>query len=90
MLKLIHASDFHLDSPFSGLGPEQAALRRGEQRDLLARLADLAREKRADLVLLSGDLLDSERVYPETVQALKSALGETPCPVFIAPGNHDF
>ena len=30
MLKLIHASDFHLDSPFSGLGPEQAALRRGE------------------------------------------------------------
>ena len=30
MLKLIHASDFHLDSPFSGLGPEQAALRRWE------------------------------------------------------------
>ena len=42
MLKLIHASDFHLDSPFSGLGPEQAALRRGEQRELLARLVQLA------------------------------------------------
>ena len=90
MLKLIHASDFHLDSPFSGLGPEQAALRRGEQRDLLARLADLAREKRADLVLLSGDLLDSERVFRETVQALAGALAAIPCPVFIAPGNHDF
>lgn len=90
MLKLIHASDFHLDSPFSGLGPEQAALRRGEQRELLARLADLAREKRADLVLLSGDLLDSERVFRETVQALAGALAAIPCPVFIAPGNHDF
>ena len=35
MLKIIHAADLHLDSPFSGLPPELAALRRGEQRLLL-------------------------------------------------------
>ena len=39
MLKLIHAADFHLDSPFAGLSPEQAARRRGEQRLLLDDLA---------------------------------------------------
>ena len=89
MVKLIHGADFHLDSPFSGLSPERAARRRQELRELPARLAQLARDRGADLVLLSGDLLDSERVYPETVQALKRALGEMPCPVFIAPGNHD-
>ena len=55
MLNIIHGADFHLDSPFSGLSPERAAQRRGEQRDLLTRLAQLAREKQADLVLLSGD-----------------------------------
>ena len=49
MVKIIHGADFHLDSPFSGLTPERAAQRRGEQRELLARLADLAREERADL-----------------------------------------
>ena len=43
MLKIIHGADFHLDSPFSGLTPERAAQRRGEQRALLARLARLAR-----------------------------------------------
>ena len=59
MLKLIHGADFHLDSPFSGLTPEQAARRREEQRDLLDRLDRLAREREADLVLLSGDLLES-------------------------------
>jgi len=90
MLKLIHAADFHLDSPFSGLTPEQAAQRRGEQRRLLDSLARLAAEKAADLVLLSGDLLDSERVYRETAQALAQTLGSISCPVFIAPGNHDF
>ena len=90
MLKIIHGADFHLDSPFSGLTPERAAQRRGEQRELLGRLADLAREERADLVLLSGDLLDSERVFRETAEALSRALGSIPCPVFLAPGNHDF
>lgn len=90
MIKIIHGADFHLDSPFSGLTPERAAQRRGEQRELLDALARLAREKQADLVLLSGDLLDSEHVYRETAQALRAALANLPCPVFIAPGNHDF
>lgn len=90
MLKIIHGADFHLDSPFAGLIPERAAQRRREQRELLDRLAGLAREKRADLVLLAGDLLDSQRVYPETTRALRAALAAVPCPVYIAPGNHDF
>ena len=89
MLKIIHGADFHLDSPFSGLTPKRAAQRRGEQRELLERLAGLARKKEADLVLLAGDLLDSERVFPETARALSKALASIPCPVFIAPGNHD-
>ena len=89
MLKIIHAADFHLDSPFSGLTPEQAAVRRGEQRLLLDDLVALTRREEADLVLLSGDLLDGAHVYRETAQALARALGEMPCPVFIAPGNHD-
>ena len=89
MLKIIHGADFHLDSPFSGLTPKRAAQRRGEQRELLERLAELARKKGAGLVLLAGDLLDSERVFPETAQALSKALASIPCPVFIAPGNHD-
>ena len=56
MLKLIHAADFHLDSPFSGLAPDQAILRRREQRELLVRLADLAQVRQADLVLLGQNL----------------------------------
>lgn len=90
MIKIIHGADFHLDSPFSGLTPERAAQRRGEQRELLDALAGLAREKGADLVLLAGDLLDSEHVYRETAQALRAALAAIPCPVLISPGNHDF
>lgn len=90
MLHILHAADLHLDAPFAALAPEQAAARRGEQRTLLTRLADAARSRRADLVLLSGDLLDGGAAYAETASALARALAETDCPVLIAPGNHDF
>lgn len=89
-MRIIHAADFHLDSPFDGLSPEQAVERRAEQRQLLERLAELARSTRAEAVLLAGDLLDGDRVYYETVEALSRALGRIDAPVFIAPGNHDY
>ena len=89
MLKLIHGADFHLDAPFAALSPEKARQRREEQRQLLTRLADLAETEGADLVLLSGDLLDGGETYQETVEALSRTLGQIKAPVFIAPGNHD-
>lgn len=90
MLKLLHAADFHLDAPFAALPPDRAAERRGEQRDLLNRLSDLAAGQRVDLVLLSGDLLDGGETRYETTQALARALERMRVPVFLAPGNHDF
>ena len=89
MLNIIHGADFHLDSPFSGLPAQRAVQRREELRQLPLRLADLAQERKAHLVLLSGDLLDGQHIYQETVQTLCRALGSIPCPVLIAPGNHD-
>lgn len=88
MITFIHAADFHLDAPFSALLPSQAAARREEQRALLDRLADVA--EGAQLVFLSGDVLDGERTYYETTQALARTLGHMKARVFIAPGNHDF
>jgi len=88
-VKILHASDFHLDSPFHNLSADQAMVRRRELRRLPQRLADLARAEQVDLVLLPGDLFDGSRVYPETIAALTDALGGLRVPVVIAPGNHD-
>ena len=88
-MRILHAADLHLDSAFAALPEEKARQRRRELREMPARLAALAKEKNVDLVLLPGDLFDGERVYPETLEKLKAALGEMDCPVFISPGNHD-
>ena len=88
-MKILHASDFHLDSPFQRLSAPQAMVRRRELRELPMALVKLAREENVDLILFPGDLFDGERVYPETIEALTAALGSVEIPVVIAPGNHD-
>ncbi len=89
-MKLLHAADFHLDSPFRALRPEQAQRRREEQRELLQTLAALCRKEQCQLVLLSGDLFDSKEVSRQSLDALKAMAEEMTVPVCIAPGNHDF
>lgn len=90
MLKVLHGADFHLDAPFRSLPPQKAVERRKEQRNLLFRLAETVKAEGVDLVLLAGDLLDSDQIYGETAQLLAQTLGSMAVPVFIAPGNHDF
>lgn len=90
MLTILHAADLHLDSPFRSLPPREAQARRADQRQTLDALRDLALERQVGLVLLAGDLFDSQEVYPETLEALARTLGQMPCPVCIAPGNHDY
>ena len=89
-LKILHAADLHLDSAFEALPAGKAALRRSEQRELLRRLAALAQQEKAQLVVLSGDLFDSDNSYYETGEELIRCLTQMAVPVFIAPGNHDY
>ncbi len=88
MIKLLHAADFHLDSAFSSLSPEQASQRRKEQRLALAQFAQLCNG--CDIVLLSGDLFDSARIYRDTLDALKACFASIEAQIFISPGNHDY
>ena len=90
MVRLLHAADLHLDSPFSALSPEQAARRRQEQRAMLTQLAELANAHECDLMLLAGDLFDSDNAYPDSVDTLRRAFASCRAEIVIAPGNHDF
>lgn len=89
-MRILHAADLHLDSAFAGLPEERASLFRQESRDILRRMVDWANDHAADVMLLAGDLFDSELLYSQTSRVLASSLGRFRGRVFIAPGNHDF
>ena len=90
MVKILHAADFHLDSAYGALGDEQARARRQESRELVLRLVDYANEQSAAVMLLSGDLFDSDEFFSQTGEELALALSRFDGKAFIAPGNHDF
>ncbi|MGM9522306.1 MAG: exonuclease SbcCD subunit D [Oscillospiraceae bacterium] len=89
-IKILHAADFHMDSPFYSLPQDKAAQRRSEQRQLLQRLAEAVEREQAQVVLLAGDLFDSSSSYWETSETLTRVLSEIKAHIFIAPGNHDY
>lgn len=88
-IRILHAADLHLDSPFEGLPEHKAAQRRRAQRELIGKIAETAQTENVQLILLSGDLLDSANTYGETADELKRAFASIDLPIFIAPGNHD-
>lgn len=89
MVRILHAADFHLDSAFTGLSEQQARQRRQESRQLPRRMVEYANDNGVQLMLLAGDLFDSDALYGETAQELAAALATFRGQVVIAPGNHD-
>ncbi len=88
MIKLLHAADLHLGSPITGRSDNQAAYLRRSLEAVPGMLCDLCRREQCQLVVLSGDIFDTDP-SPAAVRSLKLALEEMAVPVFIAPGNHD-
>ena len=89
MVRILHAADFHLDSAFTGLNEQRARQRRQESRDLTRRMVEYANDHGVQLMLLAGDLFDSDSIYGQTAEELAAALAEFRGHVVIAPGNHD-
>ena len=90
MVKVFHCADIHLDSPFSLFSPREAEKRRTELRAAFTSALMYAREKKADIFIISGDLFDGEYVTRDTRELLVREFSKCgDMKIFIAPGNHD-
>ncbi|HUY61366.1 MAG TPA: DNA repair exonuclease [Candidatus Dormibacteraeota bacterium] len=88
-VRVLHCADIHLDTAFPGLGAEWSLRRRQATRSAIGRIAQLAAELRVDALTIAGDLYEDSRAGADTASFLSDVLGQVPCPVLIAPGNHD-
>lgn len=92
MVRLLHLADVHLDRAFGGQAFTgcDGARRRGLLRKALEWAVDLALERKPDAVTIGGDLFELEHVTSDTVAFILRQLDRLPCPVLVAPGNHDY
>lgn len=91
MLRLLHTADVHLGARHADLG-DRAATQRERQFAAFVATIDLALAEKVDLVLIAGDLFDSNvqpRRSVERAAAQIKRLVEARIRVVIAPGTHD-
>jgi DNA repair protein SbcD/Mre11 len=89
MIRLIHTADVHIGRPFRFLG-EFGRTVRAQIRETFARVLTLARDRGANVVLISGDLFDSHRADRSDIRFILDQIrGIQPIPVCLLPGTHD-
>ncbi|MEA2676863.1 MAG: repair protein SbcD/Mre11 [Chloroflexota bacterium] len=91
MPRILQMADVHLGARHDDLGPIAAA-QRERQFAAFARAVDLALTEKVDLVLICGDLFDSNsqpRRSVERAAAELSKLVARHVPVVVIPGTHD-
>lgn len=84
--RLLHTSDWHVGKGVRGRS------RLDEHREVLAEIAEIARDRYVDAVVIAGDLTDAASPPPEVDQLLYRALldlADAAPSVVIISGNHD-
>ncbi len=91
MLKMVHCADIHAGRPApADLDREKASLRRFEIENSLKKIVKVAREEKAHMFFVAGDMLEhvyTGQAWVREAASLFSSIPDTR--VFIAPGNHD-
>ena len=82
-LLIVHSSDLHVDDGYT------ARAWGGDGNAPLAAVLDAARTIAADIVLLTGDIFDHNRLKSDILDRTRTVLAEAGLPVVMLPGNHD-
>ena len=92
MLRIVHTADCHLDAPCASLDAGVRARVRAAEREVFARVCELAIERSAHALVIAGDLFERSDVGPAALHHALAHLArvrEAGTAVIVASGNHD-
>lgn len=88
MIRILHLADLHLGASFTRFAVKGKELREGIKRTLI-NIVKVAQDERADIMVIAGDLSDSNKLSPGALDFIISQLEKLDMPVVIMPGTHD-
>ena len=80
---LVHSSDLHVDDGYT------MRAWGGDGNGPLAAVIDAAHGAGADILLLTGDIFEHNRLRADILDRTRALLAAAPMPVVMLPGNHD-
>jgi DNA repair exonuclease SbcCD nuclease subunit len=89
-VKIIHTADIHLGSKINSFPKEVCQARKEEVRNTFKRMVEYAVQSGVEVVLISGDLFDSDKPLVKDKDFFYSVVENNPSITFIyLRGNHD-
>ena len=88
-VRFLHSADWQLGMTRHFLSAEAQARFSQARIDAVRTLGQLAAERGAAFIVVSGDVFETNQVSAQTVRRTLDALASVPVPVFLLPGNHD-
>jgi len=89
MTRLLHTADWQIGRFFGQFEPDEAALLAEARFEAIERLAALAATQRVDMIVVAGDVFDSQGVADKTIHRVFGLLNGFTGPWALLPGNHD-
>jgi DNA repair exonuclease SbcCD nuclease subunit len=89
MIKLLHCADLHMGAAFPELGSRRGRLLREAQKSAWLKILETARARQADLILVAGDLFDSNHISEDALGFFFQSIEGYPLPLCLLPGMHD-
>ncbi len=87
-MRFVHTADWQIGMKAVHLGETAETARRARFQSA-RRIIEIAKEQRADFVLLAGDTFEHHGIERAKVREIANLLATAHCPVYIIPGNHD-
>ena len=87
--RFLHTADWQIGKPFGNVPGDAGSALRTQRIATVAKLAELARTREVDAVLVAGDAFDSNQVHDRTLFQALGALQGYGGPWIFLPGNHD-
>lgn len=88
-ISFIHTADWQIGKTFGNIPGDTGAMLREQRFHAIERIAELARQRQVDAVLVAGDVFDSNVVKDQTIHRAMNVMQKFPGPWVLLPGNHD-
>jgi DNA repair exonuclease SbcCD nuclease subunit len=88
-IRVIHTADWQIGKTFGNIPGDAGAMLREQRFQTIRLIAELARNRAVDAVLVAGDVFDGNAVKDETIRRAIKAMEGFPGPWVLLPGNHD-
>lgn len=88
-VRFVHTADWQLGQQAHFVSGDGGAQLRESRLRTIRRIGEVAREFKAQFVIVAGDVFEHHSIKPDTVRKALDALGELRLPVYLLPGNHD-